>query len=160
MLRALFGIAFSAALLLTSVPHAKAEMLTGRDVDKILAIAQSFGTAELTPDSENRPLIRGQMEGVSYLILFYGCRNGKDCTNIQFGAAWEPGPASQRDQDVALANQWNTEKRFGNAYVDTDGAVIIKMEVNMEYGVERRTMEDTFDWWRIAVQEFPKFFFK
>lgn len=160
MLRTLSAFALTLVMLMGAAPRAEAEMITARDVDKILAIAQTFGSAEMMSNPGERPQIRGRMEGVTYLILFYGCRNdGSDCTDIQFGAIWEAGSPGNRAADIARANQWNTEKRFGNAYVDTDGVVIIKMEANIEYGVERRTLEDTFDWWRIAMREFPPFMF-
>ena len=146
---------------LAAAPAAQAETIYARDVDKILAIAQSYGSAELTTGNDGRPMIQARMENVTYLVLFYGCRNGKDCTDIQFGALWDAkANPSKGSQDLVRANQWNTEKRFGNAYIDTDGTVIIKMEVNIEYGAERRTVEGAFDWWRLALQQFPEFYFK
>ncbi len=158
MFRILAAILVAAGLLLTAAPRAAAELITARDIDKVLEIAQRFGPAELLQASDSAPLIRGEIDGVTYLVLFYGCEEAGGCINIQFGAAWEPLAGASIAQSIARANEWNAQKRFANAYVDTDGAALIKMEANLEFGVERATLEDVFATWRTVLVEFPPFF--
>lgn len=158
MLRFVMALALCAGLF--AAPSARAETVYATDVQKILQLAQSVGSAELTQGNDGRPMIQARMEDVTYLILFYGCTGDRNCTDIQFGALWDAkADPSPTGPDLQRANQWNREKRFGNAYIDTDGTVIIKMEVNLEFGADRRTLEGAFEWWRLALREFPKFYF-
>lgn len=159
---ALFAISFAAASL-GGGSAARSQTVTAESVDTILSMAQSFGPAELNTSTSGRPLIRGEMEGVTYVILFYGAEcvaSGAGCSSIQFGAIWEAGAdPSPVGPDLPRVNEWNRAQRFGGAYIETDGRVILKMEVNLDFGIDRRTLEDTFAWWRIALREFPAFYF-
>ena len=41
-------------------------------------------------------------------------------------------------------------------YLDTDGDMILKLAVNIEYGVSSKNLEDSFMWWQIALRNFMK----
>ncbi|MFN0113546.1 MAG: YbjN domain-containing protein [Paracoccaceae bacterium] len=114
---------------------------------KILEIARGFGSAELETDSEGAPVIRGRIEGTRYSVFFFGCEDGKDCTDIQF---WSYLPAPQ--DALGAVNDWNRERRFGKAYVDSEGDIAIEFDVNLWGGVSPKNLDDTFDWWRVVLE--------
>jgi len=122
-----------------------------RNVDEILSIARGFGDAQIDKDSGGDPMIRGRIEGVSYRVFFYGCTQNRDCRNIQFYAGWDAEGIT-----VERLNEWNRNKRFGGAYLDGENDPILEMDVNLDYGVTRKNLEDTFDWWRVILGEFTK----
>jgi hypothetical protein len=118
-------------------------LVTADDPEKILEIARGFGSAELEREPDGTPRIRGRMEGSRYTIYFYGCKNGTDCSTIQF---WTYAPAPGNPLDAV--NVWNRQYRFGKAYIDDDGDIAIEWDVNLWGGVTPKNLDDTFDWWR------------
>jgi hypothetical protein len=53
-------------------------------------------------------------------------------------------------------NTWNRTKRFGKAFLDKDGDPALEMTVNLDYGVSRENLDDSFNWWSKAVKSFLK----
>lgn len=128
-----------------------ANIVSAENPAAILNIAKGYGSAELKKDSSNDPLIVGRIDGNKYGIFFYGCQNGKECDDIQFVASWGGARVSLRD-----VNRWNHKKRFGKAYIDDDGDPVLLMSVNIDHGVTQDNLEDTFNWWRKALNLFKK----
>jgi hypothetical protein len=125
-------------------------LVQGSDVDTIANIARGYGSATVQTDSAGDPQILGRINGVQYVVSFYGCTNGTNCTTIQFRAAWSnPGNVTLVDM-----NTWNQEKRFGKAYLDYDNDPVIEWDVNLLGGVSTRNLDDTFDWWKIVLENF------
>ena len=116
---------------------------------QVLELAKGYGSATLTVDSDGDPRIEGRMEGRQYTVIFYDCKGGKACASLQF--AW----AIER-QGVSLErlNEWNRTKRFGKAFLDKDGDPRVEMDVNVAYGVTRKNLDDSFDYWRVVVTSF------
>ncbi|QSA96377.1 YbjN domain-containing protein [Methylococcus sp. EFPC2] len=130
---------------------ADTDIISAEAPEAILDIAKGFGSASLEKDSEGDPRIVGRIEGTKYQISFYGCSKGSQCDDIQFGAGWSGAKVSEDK-----INNWNLTRRYGNAYSDSDGDVNLKMTANIDYGVTKRNLEDTFDWWVKALQGFKK----
>lgn len=155
------------ALVLCAVfsPRAQAEMVSAENVPAILDLARGVGTAELTEDSQGRPVISARSGRFRYLILFYDCRallrRDADalpsCRTIQFGALWEARKDDDRLANIARANEWNRRKRLGSAYVDPDGALLLTAEANLGAGVDRRSLSYVFESWSLALNQFPDF---
>lgn len=126
------------------------ELVDGSDPVRILEMAQGHGSAELGKDSVGDPMVTGRLSNIHYVIFFYGCNDaGKQCDSLQFRASWSVDGVSQD-----LMNEWNRTKRFGKAYLNEEGNARIEMNVNLDYGVSAENLNDTFDWWRIALEEF------
>ncbi len=53
-----------------------------------------------------------------------------------------------------LINEWNRTKRFGKAYLNEENNPRIEMNVNLDHGASWDDLDDTFDWWRIAMEQF------
>lgn len=137
-------------LLLASATYAD-NIISAENPDAILNIAMGYGSATLTKDSSNDPMITGRIDGTRYGIFFYGCSDGKECDDIQFSASW--GGVKVLMDEI---NAWNRDKRFGKAYIDKDGDPALEMSVNLDYGVTQRNLDDTFNWWTTALREFKK----
>jgi hypothetical protein len=135
-----------------ALPHSFA-LVDGSDPQLVLSAAGQFGTAELRRDGLDDPLIRGQIDGKDYMVYFYGCERGADCTNLLFVARWQ----SDHFNDKSMGD-WNRKKRFGKAYLDDDGNPSVELSVNLRHGVSRGNLVDTFDWWRLIMVEFADFF--
>ena len=120
--------------------------------EALLSAASQFGMATLGRDGMDDPMIRGQIGDKDYVIYFYGCTNGQNCTNVMFLAYW----ASDDFTDERMGD-WNRKKRFGKAYLDDDGNPAVEMNVNLFGGISRTNLADTFDWWRLIMVEFAEF---
>lgn len=116
----------------------------------ILDVAKGYGSATLeTRDGD--PRIAGRISGIKYFVLFYGCKSSGKCTDIQFSTGWTGYKVT-----LEQVNGWNRDKRFGKAYLDNENDPRLEMEVNLDHGVTRNNLDDSFDWWRIALEEFSK----
>lgn len=149
------GLALFFALQLILPRQALAQnLVTAGNPEKILEIARGFGSAEMETDSDGSPRIRARMAGTLYTVFFYGCEDGKDCTTIQFWMYTDAPPNA-----LVVVNNWNRDRRFGKAYLDDEGDVVVEMDVNLLGGVSAKNLDDTFDWWRIVLErageEFP-----
>jgi hypothetical protein len=142
-------VAASLFACLAATPVYAAKLISAEDPDVILAMANAHGSASLTTDSEGDPKIVGTIDGTRYSILFYGCSNGTDCDDIQFTAAWGGYRVPMRD-----INAWNRDMRYGKAYLDDENDPVLEMTVNIDYGVSKRNLDDTFNWWSVALDGF------
>ncbi|MBA4503681.1 YbjN domain-containing protein [Marinobacterium marinum] len=129
-----------------------ASQVDATDPQQILELAKGFGSATLEEDDYGDPLITGRINGSKYGIYFYGCDDNRDCTDIQFSAAW-----SGYDITLEQINDWNLNKRYGKAYLDDDGDPTVELIVNLKYGVSRDNLDDTIDWWKLTMTEFEQF---
>ena len=139
-----------AALALTAPAMAQSatDLLDGSDPEAILSIAQGYGSAMLDVDGGGDPKISGRIGGQAYTVFFYGCEGGQNCSSLQF-TTWFVGvrPAAEE------VSAWNDENRFGTMYLDGDGDLAVDLDVNLFGGVTRKNLDDTFDWWRVVLDE-------
>lgn len=137
------------------------EILSAALPSQILELFNSSGdsSAKLTVDAATGdPRIRGQIGAKPYSVYFYGCNNGKDCTDIQFNAAWTGVQVTP-----ARLNEWHQMSLYGRAYVvnnsqdrKTAGAVVLQMPINLDHGVSRKSLTSAFNDWVMAVQDFER----
>jgi hypothetical protein len=145
----IFAMAFCGNLVVAPAVTAQS-LIDARSVDEIANIARGYGSATLQTDSAGDPQIMGRIDGIQYTVNFYGCNSGANCTTIQFRAAWKnPGNVT-----LEQMNSWNQDKRFGKAYLDFDNDPVIEWDINLFGGVSARNLDDTFDWWKIVLENF------
>ncbi|CDX42079.1 conserved exported hypothetical protein [Mesorhizobium sp. SOD10] len=135
--------AFIAGLaLVAAVPAARAEdaeILQKPEPAAILDIAKGFGSAKMDRDDNGDPMISGRIEGVKYVIYFYGCENHENCKSLQFSTGYtNPLTAEQ-------ANTWNAKYRWVKAY-SGDGSNF-KMDVSFTGGITKANLEEQFSNW-------------
>ncbi|MGG7567935.1 YbjN domain-containing protein [Rhodovulum sp. DZ06] len=143
----------AAVALLLSAPAAAEDLFTPQNSMNILRFLKDDGyKATMDVDASGRPKISSSAEGVNFTVFFYDCTDKTDCRSIQFHAGF-----NKRDpMTTAEMNAWNRSKRYARAYVTDDGDPIIKMDINMDYGVSRRNFGDTFHIWRLLLADFKK----
>ena len=116
-----------------------AEILQKPDPAAILDIAKGFGSARMDRDDNGDPMISGRIEGVKYVIYFYGCEDHDNCKSLQFATGYtDPLTADQ-------ANAWNRKYRWVKAYAG-DGSTF-KMDVSFAGGITRANLEEQFSNW-------------
>lgn len=125
-------------------------LVDATDPATIMEIARGYGSALMEADDAGDPMIVGRIDGMRYVVLFYGCRARTACTAIQLLAAWEnPGDLTLED-----INAWNQNKWIGRAYMDEANDPILDFVINLDGGVSVRNLDDSFDWWKLALNEF------
>jgi hypothetical protein len=153
LLRPVLALTLTAALF-TAAPLAAQPalggMVTGMDIDRIAQIAGAYGPATRQPDDDQGPWIRGEMDGTIYTISFLNCQNGANCTSVQFRAWWN----SEGAHTLEMMNDWNRQRRFSDAYLDSRGNATIEFDVNLAGGVTAVNFDDTVQWWRAVLREF------
>ncbi len=117
------------------------EIITAGDTSVILEIAKSFGSASLERDSSGDPAIIGRTEGLKYGITFHSCNNRK-CDDLLFMSAFSTTGVSS-----SKVNEWNKTRRFGKVYLDDEGDPHIELAANLDYGICKKNLEDTFELW-------------
>ncbi|MEO0624972.1 MAG: YbjN domain-containing protein [Pseudomonadota bacterium] len=123
--------------------------LVTADPETVLAAARLFGAAEPATDPTGDPMIRAEISPYSYVIFFYGCTDGTDCSSLLLRAAF-----ASSGTDHAQIGAWNRSKRFGTAFLDDDGDPVLEMGINLFGGVSQRNLEDSLDWWRVVLTDF------
>ena len=157
-MRKMFIGLFAALLIAVSAPSVVlaqgSRIIDATTPDSVAEIARRYGSADQATDALGDPMVQAQLSsGVYYDIYFYGCTNAANCRNLQFVATWDYKGASADE-----VMRWNREKRFGKAYLNDEGNLVVEMNVNIDYGVTDRNFDDTIDWWRVVVDEFVTFF--
>ncbi|TGP56862.1 YbjN domain-containing protein [bacterium M00.F.Ca.ET.230.01.1.1] len=131
------GLALAGAVSAASAEDV--EILQQPDPAAILEIAKGFGSARMDSDDNGDPMIAGRIEGVKYLIYFYGCEDHANCKSLQFSTGYtDPLSADQ-------ANAWNEKYRWVKAYAG-DGSNF-KMDVSFAGGITRANLEQQFANW-------------
>lgn len=130
----------------------RAGLVGATEPDAVLNLARGYGSALLEKDSVGDPMIRSRIDGKPYLILFYDCTGNADCRSIQLQATWNMAGVT-----VDELNAWNRDQRFGMAYLDGDNDPTLEMNINLDFGVAPRNLDDTFGWWQSALTDFQAY---
>ena len=152
MIRIAHALAFNIFLLPFACLASAQTLVDAGDPEEIENIARGYGSATLTKDDAGDPMVRGRIDGTIYLVVFYGCDDGINCRTIDFSASWD-----EPDTTHAEMREWNQRKRFGAAYLDEDGDPTVEWSVNLFGGVPVENLDDTFDYWRIVLEDFEEF---
>lgn len=149
----------------TPDPYARPELPVGTPEglvdashpDPISDIAWRYGEANWQRDDLGDPIIFATLAEAAYHIEFYGCKAGKDCTDLRFVAYGGPEREVKKQKLVWEVAEWNRDRRFGKAVMTDEGGLLLEMNVTLQGGVTRQNLDTTFDWWRIALSEFHAF---
>jgi len=114
-------------------------------------VARSFGSIEFgEADSDGRPVLHGEIDGVFYSMVLYGCDAPTGCENVQFYASF----VSDDRNTLEFVNDWNRDQRWLTAFLEDDGDVVIALTTNIRHGVLRQNFMDTFDLWVSLMMQF------
>lgn len=145
------------AACLTASPSASAQQwIDAKDPKTLFALAKTQGFApEMISKSGETPSFRMTTDGNKSLILFMDCDEANaQCKTVQFYAGYSVSDVFSLDR----VNEWNRDKRFGRAYVDTSGDPIVEMDLDMDFnGLPRANVVESFQVWRSIVRSFAAF---
>ena len=145
----------SAAVVCAMLAPAQAQdasLIDGSDFDQILSVAQGYGRAKLTTQTNGDPRISGRNNGISYQVYFMNCTDHADCEDLNFYMGFtdiKPG--------FEVMNEWNATKRFGKAYIDNVGDAVIEWDVNLEFGLSRDNLDADFSVWTQIMDQFSRY---
>lgn len=142
----------SASLALLAAPALAQDLVTADDTEQILSIARTYGKASLSEQSNGNPQITGRMEGFLYQIYFLNCdEEGGNCEDLNFYLGFLDVKPT-----LEVINDWNYNKRFSRAYLDTDKDACVEMDLDLAVPVSLEYMESTFDLWSLIVVQFAE----
>lgn len=134
-------------------------LIDASDPQPVTDIVARRGTGRWRRDGFRDPVIEMETEGVRWLVEFYGCESGANCTDIRFVSSLPPTdePITGVYDDLT---RWNNAHRFGKASIDGEGNRTLEMNVNLAGGVTRQNFDLTLDWWILALHQFIQSFAK
>lgn len=133
---------------------AQAQTVTAQDPGSVVAALQSAGyRAELAKDKSGDPMIRSNSSGTGFTVFFYGCENNTRCKSVQFYS----GYTGAKVAGLSDINKWNTDRRFGRAYLDSVGDPCIEMDIDLDDGgMSRSLFIDNLEYWVSVMAAFEK----
>lgn len=145
----------TAAFVLASASvAAQAEMVRPQDPLSLVRVMKAHGyAAELTVDATGDPMIKSNMNGTNYQILFYNCTAHKECATVQFYVGYH----LKASPSLELINEWGRTQRFGHAYLDKENDPILAMDVDLDDGgVGEMLFIDNLEFWSSSMTRFEK----
>lgn len=129
------------------------------DPRSIAAVMQKEGyRAEISTDDVGDPKIESSTGGYKFAVLFYGCKDGKNCKTVQFygGFTLKDGDTVELEK----LNNWNKARRFGRVYRDDVGDPVIEMDVDLEAGgMSDELFADNLAYWDSILGAFADYVF-
>ena len=107
--------------------------------------------AKLVEDNVGDPKIELKHYDTNFAVYFYGCDDGKSCDAIQFFS----GYGTEGKVAIAKINSWNTDRRFGRAYLTDEGNA--RVEYDIYTGADGVSSEDFSEMFEIWVDLMGKF---
>lgn len=148
------GVCAGVVLLAAGSAMAQTINSAGMTGPEVVAWLQNAGyKAELKKDSEGDPMISSAAQGVNFTVYFYDCDGGARCRAIQFSAGFD----MKTPPTVQKINEWNRDKRYLKAYLDSDGDPRVEYDVNVNAGRTMSGLNDDFGVWTRRLADFKTF---
>jgi hypothetical protein len=146
----------AAVMTTASVGSAQAQLVSAADTGSIVRAIQGAGyKAELGKDGTGDPLISSSSSGVAFAIYFYGCTKNVACKTVQFSVSYEN---KEPPATLERINDWNRDRRWGQAYLTEAGALRVQMDVDLEQGgMSNALFVDNLEYWVATMATFEKF---
>jgi hypothetical protein len=120
---------------------------------EVAAVLQAKGyQAEITKDDGGDPLIHSGADASKFSVLFYGCNAGR-CSSIQFSTAFH----IEGGLTLTRINTWNSDKRFGQGFLDKTNDPFIQMDLDVEHGYSTEAIANNLDTWVAVLHQFKIF---
>lgn len=120
----------------------------------VQALLETGYKAKLGKDSGGDPMVSSSASGYDFDILFYGCTNNAQCDSLQMRVAFAKDGANT----FALANKWNSAKRFSQASISDKGSFVVDYDVTTAGGLTKANFADVIDWWSVTMGSLKTFF--
>jgi hypothetical protein len=130
-------------------------LICASDPSTVVQALQDAGyKAKLTKDSTGDPMISSSASSYDFDVMFYGCKDAKQCDSLQLRISFEKDGANTPE----LANKWNSSKRFSQAYISDKGAFVADYDVTTAGGLTKANFADVIDWWSVTLGNLKTFF--
>lgn len=133
-----------------SPKNAAPAALMKAELDAWMNLLQAEGYKAVDDSTADRLSIESAAEGVRFHVQFFGCDAGKDCQSVQFWSAFDMNSGI----DIQRVNDWNRDKRYGKAYIDTEKDPFLEMDVNMTGGISMESAKENLGLWITVLDEF------
>lgn len=142
------------AMAIVSPAQQQSAILDIAQPDVVAKALQEAGyKAELKVDPQGEPEIISAANGANFVVRFYGCTAAMACGSLQFFNYHKKEPYF----DAAMANDWNSRKRFLKVAIDSDGDLSFFMDVSTVGGMTVENFRDTVDWFAVMDADLDKF---
>ena len=91
--------------------------------------------------------------GVNFSVYMYDCHTGNRCASVQFSAGFD----LNQGMTAGKINEWNRDKRYLKAYVDSEGDPYVQFDVNTSPGRTWTGFNDDFGVWVDILASFTQF---
>jgi hypothetical protein len=85
------------------------------------------------------------------LLLLVDCEGGR-CGSLKLVVPFD----MRNPPSLERINAWNREKRFSQAYLDTDGDPVLESDLRLKDGVTRETIVSFLKIFEVSLSEFAK----
>ena len=151
----LMGAAIAGAALISSPVSADGTIYNDLSGSEIVELLDAHGySATLTTDDHGDPMVMGAADGLKFKIFTYNCnaQAPRRCHNLQFVSAFSLGHKPTPEDYVAM-NQYNNDRIFGRAFIDSNGDAAVDFVVNLSGGVLAANLMDDVGTWKTYVLE-------
>lgn len=142
----------------TGSAAAQGGLVTPKNPQALLAVLQTVDPqARLVTPSDNTPYIQSTYNDLKYLVFFMNCDDAhRNCKSVQFYMGFNDA----KDTPLERLNEWNKTKRFGRAYRDDEGDLVIEMDVDMDFnGIPRQNFLEYVTTWKSLMDEYKAHLF-
>lgn len=133
-----------------TVPGSNSGGLVFANVPDLLILAAEVGSARLERDDDGQEYVAGSIDNINYALDVYNCE--PDCADLTFTASFEIDGITD-----AMMNEWNATRRFGKAYIRSDGDAVLQIAINTRYGITVETFRDDLVWWETVLIDYVEF---
>jgi hypothetical protein len=142
------------ALATDTEPCGKGLICASDPATVVQALQDTGYKAKLDKDSTGDPMVSSSASGYDFDIMFYGCKDHKQCDSLQMRVSFEKDGANT----PALANKWNSDKRFSQAFISDKGSFVVDYDVTTAGGLTKANFADVIDWWSVTLGNLKTFF--
>lgn len=133
-----------------TVPGENSGGLVFANIPDLLVLAAEVGSARIDRDDDGQEYVAGSIDGINYALDVYNC--DPECADLTFTASFEMNGVTD-----AMMNEWNASRRFGKAYIRSDGDAVLQIAINTRYGITVETFRDDMVWWETVLTDYVEF---
>lgn len=133
-----------------TVPGENSGGLVFANIPDLLVLAAEVGSARIDRDDDGQEYVAGSIDGINYALDVYNC--DPECADLTFTASFEMNGITD-----AMMNEWNASRRFGKAYIRSDGDAVLQIAINTRYGITVETFRDDLVWWETVLTDYVEF---
>jgi hypothetical protein len=149
-------IPFAWALALAAPAPADGAFVSSYDPPSLVRYMQREGyKATLKTDSLGDPMIESGSGGTTFLILFYNCKEHRQCADVGLQTGYDF--AAGKEPPFDTINDYNRGFRFTRSWLDQEKDPLLQMDLIFTEGRMPETMfGEQLDVWADAMADFEK----